>query len=689
MVVPSQPLARKLIPTHTFSCSIFAHIFFNAPIRGVFALFPSIYLHLDTMREIVLGTAGHVDHGKTSLIKALTGTDTDRLKEEKQRGITIELGFAYLDLPCGHRIGIVDVPGHEKFIRNMVAGAAGMDMVAFIIAADEGIMPQTKEHFDICRLLGVRNGIIILTKKDMVEPDWLEMVEEEVRDFFAGSFLEEAPLVAVSSITREGIDEVIQLIDERVKATQFQEEFGPFRLAVDRVFSMKGFGTVITGTSISGRVETGSEIMFYPGGLTAKIRGIQVHGQEVDLIEAGHRTAINLQGIEKEQINRGDVAATPGSLMETTLLDADFHYLQAIGKELKNRAQVRVHIGTREIIGRVLLLEEDRLQPGTDTHVQLILQEPVAVWPGDTFVIRSYSPITTIGGGAILNSAPKKRKRSSEKHKEENRKAFAIMQGSDDTLRMLFFLDESGRQGITAEQLSVRLGVFGNKFKKFIKQPVSSGQILVVDSETQRFISAPVFEQLKEQIISFLDHYHQENPLKSGLAKEELRSQLKPPVDSKLLQYTLSSMGRKGDIEADGAEIRRSGHTVTLQVDEEEMQQKIGELYKNAGLTPPILKEMLATFAEFPQDQILQVINLLVQQGKLTKINESLIFSSDALTKLAQDVEDYIRNEGEIDAPRFKQLTGLTRKFSIPLLEYFDKIKLTIRVGDKRVLRKS
>jgi len=641
------------------------------------------------MREIVLGTAGHVDHGKTSLIKALTGTDTDRLKEEKQRGITIELGFAYLDLPCGHRIGIVDVPGHEKFIRNMVAGAAGMDMVAFIIAADEGIMPQTKEHFDICRLLGVRNGIIILTKKDMVEPDWLEMVEEEVRDFFAGSFLEEAPLVAVSSITGEGIDEVIQLIDERVKATRFQEEFGPFRLAVDRVFSMKGFGTVITGTSISGRVETGSEIMFYPGGLTAKIRGIQVHGQEVELIEAGHRTAINLQGIEKEQIKRGDVAATPGSLMETTLLDAHLHYLQAVGKELKNRSQVRVHIGTREIVGRVLLLEEDRLQPGSDANVQLILQEPVAVWPGDTFVIRSYSPITTIGGGTILNSAPRKRKRSGEKHKEQNRQAFAIMHGPDDIEKMLLFLNESGRIGITADQLAVRLGTFGNKFKKLIKQPVSKGQILVVDSETQRFISAPVFEQLKEQIISFLDQYHLENPLKSGLAKEELRSQLKPPVDAKLLQYALSSMGRKGDIEADGAEIKRAGHTVTLQVDEEEMQQKIGELYKNAGLTPPILKEVLATFGEFPQDQIQQVINLLIQQGKLTKINEALFFSSDALNKLAQDVEDFIRKEGEIDAPRFKQLTGLTRKFSIPLLEYFDKIKLTIRIGDKRVLRKS
>ncbi len=688
MAAPNLPLVRKHTQTLTFKIAGY-HRLCKTPLYGAFLHYFLTPFNSHIMREIVLGTAGHVDHGKTSLIKALTGTDTDRLKEEKQRGITIELGFAYLDLPCGHRIGIVDVPGHEKFIRNMVAGAAGMDMVAFIIAADEGIMPQTKEHFDICRLLGVRNGIIILTKKDMVEPDWLEMVEEEVRDFFVGSFLEEAPLVAVSSITKEGIDDVIQLIDEQVKAIDFQEEFGPFRLSVDRVFSMKGFGTVITGTSISGRVETGSEIMFYPGGLSAKIRGIQVHGKEVDLIEAGHRTAINLQGIEKEHIHRGDVAASPGSLMETTLLDAEFHYLKAVGKELKNRCQVRVHIGTREIIGRIILMQEDRLQPGTDTQIQLILQEPVAVWPGDTFVIRSYSPITTIGGGAILNSAPKKRKRSSDQHKQENRRVFDIMQGSDDTQKMLLFLDESGRQGITAAQLSVRLGVFGNRFKKCIQQPVSTGNILVVDSETQRFISAPVFEQLKEQINGFLDQFHLDNPLKTGLAKEELRSQLKPPVDAKLFHYALSVMGRKGDIETDGAEIKRAGHTVTLQVDEEEMQQKIGALYQQAGLTPPILKEVFATFDEFPEDQILQVINLLVQQETIIKINESLFFSSDALAKLAQDIEAFIRKEGEIDAPRFKQLTGLTRKFSIPLLEYFDKIKLTIRVGDKRVLRKS
>lgn len=297
--------------------------------------------------------------------------------------------------------------------------------------------------------------------------------------------------------------------------------------------------------------------------------------------------------------------------------------------------------------------------------------------------------MTTIGGGSILNSAPRKRKRSGDKHREYNRQAFSTMNGSNDVEKMLLFLDESGRTGITADTLTVRLGIFGKKFKKLTQQPISSGQIMVVESETQRLVSAPVFALLKQQVTDYLKHYHQENPLKSGLSKEELRSQLKPPVDAKFLQYALTNMTRKGEIEQAGAEIKLAGHTVTLQVDEQEMQQKIGSIYQKSGLTPPILKDVLATFDEFPPQQIMQVFDLLLKQQKLIKVNESLFFNPDAVEKLGQELADYIRKEGEIDAPRFKQLTGLTRKFSIPLLEYFDKIKLTIRVGDKRVLRKS
>ncbi len=641
------------------------------------------------MREIILGTAGHVDHGKTSLIRALTGIETDRLKEEKDRGITIELGFAFLDLPCGHRLGIVDVPGHEKFIRNMVAGAAGMDLVAFVIAADEGIMPQTVEHFEICQLLGVRDGLVILTKKDMVDQEWLDMVTEEVRDFFKGSFLEAAPIVPVDSLSGVGIGELVTLLDAKVAAINFQEEFGPFRMAVDRVFSMKGFGTVITGTSLSGRVETGVDLMFYPGGLTAKIRGIQVHGKEVDLVEAGHRTAINLQGIEKEQINRGDMAATPGSLIASTLLDADFHALRSLPKDLKNRMQVRVHLGTREIVGRISLLAGDTLAPGTDSPIQLILQEPVAVWPGDHYVVRSYSPITTIGGGTILNNAPKKRRRTLERDREQNRSFFAAYTAADSVQKMLMMIEECGIHGITADQLAARTGVFSKRLKKLLQHPISTGALLVVDSENQRLLAAAVAEGLNRQITERLTTFHRQNPLKTGLAKEELRSQLRPAVDQKILYALLTSLAKKGVIEQVGAEVKLAGHTVILQVNEQEMEQKIGEIYRKAGLSPPNLKEVLADFAEFPEKQIRQVIDLLLAKGTLIKINESLCFDAPSIQQLQEAVVAFIRKEGEIDAPRFKDLTGLTRKFSIPLLEYFDKIKLTIRIEDKRVLRKS
>lgn len=640
------------------------------------------------MREIILGTAGHVDHGKTSFIKALTGIETDRLKEEKERGITIELGFAYLDLPCGHRIGIVDVPGHEKFVRNMVAGAAGMDLVAFIIAADEGIMPQTTEHFEICQLLGLKDGIIILTKKDLVEEEWLEMVEDEIRKYFAGTFLEETPIIPVSSVTGEGIETVRKAIDDKISTLTFHEEFGPFRLAVDRVFSMKGFGTVITGSSLSGRISVGDELEFYPAQVKAKIRGIQVHGKDVELVEAGHRTAINLQGIDKELVNRGDIAATPGSMVNSTLLDVDFHYLKSNARKLKNRTQVRVHVGTREITGRVVLMETDEIVPGETVNLQLILQEPTALWPGDRYVIRSYSPVRTIGGGTILNNAPLKRKRTSAKDRETNHRIFTTYLEGSDQDRLLLFLEESGTAGLTQNQLATRLGVFGNKLKKLLQMPVSSGEILVIDSERQRYIAAPVLQRLTAQISGILESYHTANPLMSGLAKEELKSGIRPPVDQKLFQFALDSMVKKNMIIQDQAEVRMADFTVTLQIDEQELKGKIFKIYQDAGLAPPNFKEVVSSAENLPEKQVRQVVNLLLQDNKLIKVNESLYFDARQINELGGRLTEFIKKHGEIDAPGFKDLTGLTRKFSIPLLEYFDKIKLTIRIGDKRVLRK-
>src|SRR5210317_264212 len=397
------------------------------------------------MREIVLGTAGHVDHGKTSFVRALTGIETDRLKEEKKRGITIELGFAYLDLPCGHRLGIVDVPGHEKFVKNMVAGASGMDLVTFIVAADEGIMPQTREHFEICRLLGIQRGLIIITKKDMVEPDWLALVIDDVRTFFAGSFLDEAPLLTVSSTTGDGIEEVRNTLDTLVAASDFSEAYGPFRMPVDRVFSMKGFGTVITGTAISGRIKTGEDLMFYPSRISGKIRGIQVHSKDTQEAEAGHRTAINLQGLEKEAIKRGEMAASVDCLQPSYLLDVHFFYLESARKNYKNRTRVRIHLGTAEIMGRIVLLHDEELEPGSEANAQILLEEQVGCWPGDKYVIRSYSPIHTIGGGIVLNGSPRKRKR----FRAENKEVFKTYRENVPENLAMLHIKEHGYNGLT------------------------------------------------------------------------------------------------------------------------------------------------------------------------------------------------------------------------------------------------
>jgi len=641
------------------------------------------------MREIVLGTAGHVDHGKTSLIRALTGIETDRLKEEKKRGITIELGFAYLDLPCGHRLGIVDVPGHEKFVKNMVAGVMGMDVVAFIVAADEGIMPQTKEHFEICRLLGVREGILVITKKDMVEPEWLDLVEEEVRDFCVGSFLENAPLVRVSSITGEGIGELKEELDRFVRRQEFKEVYGPFRLPVDRIFAMKGFGAVITGTSISGRIAIGEELRFYPEELVAKVRGLQVHSQAVEEVEAGHRTAINLQGVDTALIERGMVAATPGCLQAGYMLDCDFLYLAGNEKPLRHRTRVRVHLGTAEVMGRISLLQQDELMPGQTAAVQLLFEEPVAVWPGDRYVVRSYSPATTIGGGGVLgNQPPRKRKRATEQDRSVNARVFKILQQGSVEEQMLLFLEESQTTGLTADELSIRLGLFGKQLKKVMNGPLSTRKIVVVDSAAQRYLAKTVSDKVEATLLANLVDFHRDHPLQSGLSKEELRSGLGKRVEAKVFQFCLGELLKKGLVVQEESEVRLTSHQVVLQMDEKAFQLELEEWYRQKGLNTATIRESWEHFSDIPESMVKEVLALLLRQGKLVKISESLYYHADTIEKLAQELTGYLASNQDIDAPRFKELTGLSRKFSIPLLEYFDRIKLTMRIGDTRVLRK-
>ncbi|PID76637.1 MAG: selenocysteine-specific translation elongation factor [Deltaproteobacteria bacterium] len=641
------------------------------------------------MREIVLGTAGHVDHGKTSLVRALTGIETDRLKEEKKRGITIELGFAYLDLPCGHRLGIVDVPGHEKFVRNMVAGVTGMDILAFIIAADEGIMPQTREHFEICRLLGVKQGLVIITKKDLVEEDWLEMVDEEVRSFCQGSFLEDAPLVHVSSTTGEGLDQVIEVIDGLVRRHNFNEVFGPFRLPVDRSFAMKGFGSVITGTSVSGRIGTGEDVRLYPSRITAKIRGIQVHSQTVEQVEAGHRTAVNLQGVDSSEVSRGMVAATPGVLEPNYMLDCEFLYLGSGSRPLPHRSRVRVNLGTSEVPGRISLLDRDELLPGDECGVQLLLEEPAAVWPGDRFVVRSYSPVTTIGGGQVLgNVSPVKRKRLSDKDRQYNQKVIATLKNGSLTEKVVFFLEESKGAGLDFDAIGIRLGLFGKHLKKALADPLSARQIIIVDSASQLYMASSLVSEIEESVVETIKEYHRNNPLKTGISKEELRTGHGRHINPKVYSYVLNNLLKSKVIVQEDSVVRLAEHQVALKADEKQLQRDLTAWHRNKGLFAPTIKETMAEFADYNQSLVREVMEMLIREEQLVKVSESLYFDHDALHNLIMQVQEYLVNKEEIDAPAFKELSGLTRKFSIPILEYLDKIKLTVRVGDKRVLRR-
>jgi len=580
-------------------------------------------------------------------------------------------------------LGIVDVPGHEKFVRNMVAGAAGIDLVAFVIAADEGIMPQTREHFEICRLLGVDRGLIVLTKIDLVDPEWLELVTDEVRQYFAGTFLGEAPLVPVSAVTGAGLDEVRKELDRLVAGSDFAEAFGPFRLPVDRIFSIKGFGAVVTGTSISGRLSVGEAVQIYPGGKSGRVRGIQVHSADVPLVEAGNRTAINIQGVDKEQISRGDLVASPGSLAPTYIMDGEFIYLSANSRKLKNRARVRLHLGTAEIMGRIVLLNDEELEPGATADVQLLFEEPVTAWPGDHYVVRSYSPVHTIGGGRIFNNLAAKKRRFRSGNEEIFR---CYREGGGEELALLH-VREAGMAGLTADELAVRLGVFGKRLKKILDVPISARRLVVIDPERQRFLEGGVYQGLQERFRTILEEYHRANPLKGGMSREELRSRLRAGEDARLFQFLLTDLDRKGVIEQDEAMVRLAGHKVAMGGDTEKLRAEMLSFYAGARLAVPTVKEVLARFGTEKPGLIRELLEVLVREGMLVKINEDLYFHSAALDDLRGKIVDHIRETGGLDAQGFKNLTGLSRKFSIPLLEYFDKIKVTLRIGDKRILR--
>ncbi len=635
------------------------------------------------MKQIILGTAGHIDHGKTSLVRALTGINTDRLKEEQLRGITIELGFAYLTLPNGQRLGIVDVPGHEKFVKHMVAGATGIDLVALVIAADEGIMPQTREHMEICILLGVRYGLVVLTKIDLVDAEWLAMVQEEVAQFTQGTFLEGAPVLPVSSATGQGVAELTQALERISAEIPPRTSAGIFRLPVDRVFTMKGFGTVITGTLISGKVAVGEKVMLYPSGLTSKVRGLQVHNQSVEAAEAGMRTAINFQGLEKAEVNRGDVIATPEALVPSYMIDAALHYLPSNPKALKNRSRVRFHAGTNEILGIVALLDREELQPGESAIVQIRLETPVTLVKDDHYVLRSYSPVRTVGGGQVLNPiAPKHKSTQTETIQRLN----ALADAPPEQV-LAHHVEAAGYGGCSFGELMLMANLPEKQLDRLLQSLMSQKTAVQIDREKRRYIHAVTFSALQKELRDQLAAYHRKNPLKQGMPKEELKSRLPAAVDIKLFTLTLQQMIKAGEIAAEEDLVRLAAHRVALRVDQSALRAKILSAYDAGGITPPSFKELCETL-DTPLEPARQVLSLLVNEGLIVKIREEYYCHQRHLLDLKQKLVAYLTAHEEISTPQFKDMTGASRKFVIPLIEYFDATQLTIRVGDLRKLRK-
>jgi selenocysteine-specific elongation factor len=635
------------------------------------------------MKHLILGTAGHVDHGKTSLVKALTGIDTDRLKEEKARGITIELGFAHLELPGGIRFGIVDVPGHEKFVRAMVAGVGGMDLVMLVIAADEGVMPQTREHLDILRLLGVMSGLVALTKRDLVDREWLELVTEEVRDFVADSFLEGAPIVPVSSRSGAGLDDLRAELVRLANSVDEKRREGSFRLPVDRVFTVAGFGTVVTGTLLSGEIRVGDELELLPSGREGRVRGIQAHGAKSEQGQAGQRLAVNIQGIDLDQAHRGDVVAPRGLFRATRAVDVRLDYLASAPRELKHRATLRLHSATYEVPAQVILLDRDTLQPGESAFVQLRLKEPALLLSGDSYILRMSSPATTVGGGIVLDPFPPRRRR-------RNSEALELLDafGQEEHQRTIaLIIAQSLLSGIAFEDVLLRSGAPRKVAETALSALLSSGESLQVTREPRMFLAKCAFETLKKGLVDELAAFLDANPLKEGMGKEELKTRLPKRSDPRFFTPLLSALEKDGMVVPDRDIVRLAGKVARKNVTSDDLTGKVGKFLKEGGIEPPTVREITERF-RCDEKAVRDNLALLVRNGEVARISSDLFYSADALNGLREKLVAHLTEKGEVTPPEYRELTGLSRKFLIPLLEYFDSEKLTIRVGDKRVARK-
>lgn len=633
------------------------------------------------MKQVVMGTAGHIDHGKTQLVKTLTGIDTDRLKEEKERGITIDLGFAHLMYEDGTEVGVIDVPGHERFVRNMLAGVGGIDLVMLVIAADEGVMPQTREHLAICQLLRVKEGLVALTKADLVDEDWLELVSEDTREFLKGTFLEGKPIVPVSAKTGQGIDElkrVLQALVARVPPKQLE---GKFRLPVDRVFTIRGFGTVVTGTLFSGTIRVEDRIEIYPKGIEAKIRGLQVHNASVPEAVAGQRTAINLQGIDKVELERGDVLGHPGEFAPTFMLDAVLQHLSDAPRPLRHRARVRLHVGTSEIMGRVILLDRDELAPGEEAYVQLRLEEPAIVLPRDRFVIRSYSPVQTIGGGILLDAQASKHRRGEAGLAAHFR---LLAEGSPEEI-FSHHLRQATHQGLRLSEFLPRTELSESRLRQVATTLQRAGRLRAVNADMAWYLHAEALDSLTRELRRYLETFHRQNPLKPNIASEELRAKVRG-LGERVCLMALEELRQQGVVVVERDRVRLATHQVALDDTRERILNELEAEFLAAGYQPPRVEDLFAKL-NIGKGHDKALLQVLLDQGRAVRLKENVVFHRANLAKAETLLVQYLRDHREITPIEFKDLLGISRKYAIPMLEYFDSQKITIRVGDKRILR--
>jgi selenocysteine-specific elongation factor len=637
------------------------------------------------MRYVTVGTAGHIDHGKSALVLALTGIDPDRLEEEKKRGITIDLGFAHLDLGEGIRVGFIDVPGHERFVRNMLAGVGGIDLVILVVAADESIKPQTREHFDICKLLGIRQGLVAITKSDLVDRDIIDLARLEVQEFVRGSFLEGAPLLPVSARTGEGLEALKDELRRLALTLTPKPEDLPFRLPIDRAFVMKGFGTVVTGTLIAGRIEKDEEVEIYPLGRRVRVRGIEVHNAPARTALAGQRTAVNLPGLEAKEISRGMVLAPPGLFQPTSRLDCRLNLLPA-ARPLKSFARVHFHCNTSETIAEVVLLDRKELLPGSNAFAQLRLSEPGVFMPGDRFIIRQFSPVTTIGGGSVLHNQP-------ARHRIGDPTVVPLLdtlEKGDAQARLEWLVRHAGEAALS--ELVARTGWLPAEVLRLGKTLASANRLLLLGQPPELFVHLEHFRELAKRVIEQLEKFHAENPLIAGLPKEDLRSRTgvrsspRPGLPSNLLfNALLQTLAAQGRIDVQGETVRLAGRRIQLTPEEQAAKEQIAVAFEKRGLAVPSAPEVLAKL-RIDRARAEKLLQILLRENVLCKVTEDLIFHRSALQQLKESLVRRKAQSNRINVGVFKEITGLSRKYAIPLLEYLDRERVTRREGDERVI---